>query len=585
MTEQCKATDVSLKSYFLGPQSENATWFQAAVNDLLIRWFDWRQSRYVEDGRAISPKDQASSGFKDRRKQVAGALNELSTRFEAEIPKYSPRYAGHMFSEIAMPALLGHLAALLHNPNIISGESARIAVHVEDEAIADLAKMVGFNLERHAGHFTSGGTIANFESVVRARARVALWMSLGAALAEVRQAKPDPCRDSMMGWPDFDAGIKFLSKHTSDWSQLLESWNFEKIGFSAFAKKMFDKFGVPTQYPVMLVPSHKHYCWPKAASIFGFGDETMKLVHLDSMGRLDPDHLRTRIKQSIQHGHPVMMVVSVAGTTELGVVDPIGEVNLVVQEFGSIWHHVDGAYGGFFASMNKEFCPNLSSELDGAMRAVASVDSMTIDPHKLGYVPYAAGVFMVANGRDYDLRAITAPYIQYSGKDRGPSTIEGSRPATGAAATWMLSKTLGFNSDGLGRVIMRNIEGRRLLEQELQNMKHPVRIVKTTDANVLCFVVADEGESLSVVNQRTKKIYEKLAHFDSRFTVSKTTITWQHYGALCERFSGSWGAACDTGEIVLLRMCLMNPFFTSKETAISYPREFALEVESIVNLI
>ena len=145
----------------------------------------------------------------------------------------------------------------------------------------------------------------------------------------------------------------------------------------------------------------------------------------------------------------------------------------------------------------------------------------------------------------------------------------------------MLAKTLGFTPTGLGRVIERNFDARNLLADELQKIKIPVRIVQMIASNVLCFVLAREGESLSTVNARTRMLYENLSRPDSKFVVSKTTITWQHYGDLCERFTGSWGAYADVREVVLIRMCLMNPFFTSKEMSLSYPEAFAHEVEMV----
>ena len=233
------------------------------------------------------------------------------------------------------------------------------------------------------------------------------------------------------------------------------------------------------------------------------------------------------------------------------------------------------------AAMSRGVDSKLSQDLIAAIDGFKFADSVTIDPHKLGYVPYSAGVFMTGDKRDYDLRAIEAPYIQYAETDRGPVTLEGSRPATGAAATWMLARTLGFTPTGIGRVIDRNFDARAILEAELLKIKIPARVVQTTASNVLCFVLAREGEAISAVNARTMCLHEALSRPDSKFVVSKTTINWQHYGELCERFTGSWGGYADVREVVLIRMCLMNPFFTSKEMSLSYPAAFAHEVEMV----
>jgi len=582
VTKDGSLADVALKSLFLGPQSENAVWLQSAVNDLLVRWFEWRQSRYVEDGRAISLTDTSSISFKEQRVQAKNMLAELSSRLEEEIPKYSPRYMGHMFSEISMPALLGHLAALIHNSNIISCESARIAVKIEDEAISELLKMIGFSDLAGTGHFTSGGTLANFEAVVRARARLALWMAVGAALSQATQEAANPLDDGVMGWALFDQKLRQLKEFVPDWQAAVDSWNFEKIGYADFKQRMLHVFGINLGNPVMLVPYHRHYCWPKAAALFGFGDETLKNISLDAEGHLDPASLSHRIAQARSSNSPVMMVVSVVGTTELGLVDPVHEVNEVCEATGHVWHHVDAAYGGFFATMNREVCLEMTDNLEKSLQGMGIAQSVTIDPHKLGYVPYSAGVFLTRDRRNYDLKSVSVPYIQYSDFDRGPFTIEGSRPVTGAAATWMVSKTIKLNAEGMGSIIARNFHARKMLEQELLKSRLPVRVAKTNDTNVLCFVVARQGENISSVNTRTSKIYDSMSGNNSKFMVSKTTIDWQHYPALCDRFSSSWSSTNDTGEISLVRICLMNPFFTSKEMALSYPSSFVSDLEAVV---
>jgi glutamate/tyrosine decarboxylase-like PLP-dependent enzyme len=98
---------------------------------------------------------------------------EILHRFRAEIPSFTPRYIGHMVTEISLPALMGHIINLVHKPNNITGEASRVGVQLEDEAIQDLSKMVGYNPAEASGLFTSGGTVPNFEGLLHARSRTA----------------------------------------------------------------------------------------------------------------------------------------------------------------------------------------------------------------------------------------------------------------------------------------------------------------------------------------------------------------------------------------------------------------------------
>lgn len=52
-----------------------------------------------------------------------------------------------MFSEISMPALLGHIITLLHNPNNISSEPSTVGTEIEKDAIHFLVNFSVINRE------------------------------------------------------------------------------------------------------------------------------------------------------------------------------------------------------------------------------------------------------------------------------------------------------------------------------------------------------------------------------------------------------------------------------------------------------
>ncbi|HND86124.1 MAG TPA: hypothetical protein PLU50_09965, partial [Pseudobdellovibrionaceae bacterium] len=92
MKTKCPPEESALKSFFLGPQSENSEWVQNQINEILNHWFHWRKGLYPTDGRAISRFDQGTKAFRRNQKQVEEALRILCRRFEGEIPQFSPRY-------------------------------------------------------------------------------------------------------------------------------------------------------------------------------------------------------------------------------------------------------------------------------------------------------------------------------------------------------------------------------------------------------------------------------------------------------------------------------------------------------------
>lgn len=583
MTQQCPPDEASLKSFFLGPQSENADWVRHEMLSVLDHWFQWRQDLFIEDGKAISRSDQKSTAFKERRSKTHQTLQELCQRFEAEIPQYSPRYIGHMYSEISLPALLGHFVALLHNPNNISTEAARVGAVVEDEAISALAKMIGFHHPRATGHFTSGGTVANIEALWRARYRLDHFLALGCYLNLKHHLKLSYSDAAHMGWTSYE--------------NYLQEFNIEEISLKkysavtqgpwAIADLYRQAYGRPYQGPVILVPNSKHYSWLKGISLLGLGDAAFWPITLNDQGILDLTSLQKQIQQAGAEDRPVMMVVSVAGTTELGQCDPIEKVQDYLDELKNnrkqdLWHHVDAAYGGYFCSLLSENNSSaLPEDVAPSFAAISRVDSVTLDPHKLGYVPYACGAFMVPDEKHYRVSAFDAKYIQSPNEsiDRWMKTLEGSRSAAGATATWMTAKTIGMDEQGYGRILARTIAARNKIKDEIERQCPRLGILDTQGMNLLSVVDRGHAAKLSAMNEQTEKLINKI-NDSGEFLVSKTYLKSPEYQLLIERHCQKWRIEMDEPGLLLLRMTLMNPFFLNKESKTNFTQRLLEIVNS-----
>lgn len=505
---ECDDDEIATKSFFLGPQAENGEWFQKLISELVSSWLVWRKQVF-QDGFGISADDLANEQFKKQQQSFRQAAMDLTKRFESEIPKFSPRYIGHMFSEISLPALVGHWVATLHNPNLIASESAPVGVQIEREAIAELAAMLGFTSSA-TGHFTSCGSVANLEAALRVRDQV-----------------------------------------TSEDREF-----------------------------IVLIPENKHYSWIKAAHVLGVKKNNLFSVGLDQSGVMSIPSLKKTLAELKRQSRTPAMIVSVLGTTELGNVDPIDQIQDILDEEyqGRVWHHVDAAYGGFFSSLRNSKENILSETVMSALRSLNRVQSATIDPHKLGYVPYACGAFICRDEQHYQTKIFDSPYIQYSSsKDPGLFTLEGSRSASGAAATWLTLKTIGTDSGGYGRIIARTIRIRRELEAKLR-LSSSVRLLNNQHTNVLCFTVGREGESLAKSNEWVQKFYDSHSKTGASFFVSKTSLALTTYSQLADTLFREWRPEVDASEVQVIRLALMNPFIQSKEMKLNILDEFCREV-------
>jgi glutamate/tyrosine decarboxylase-like PLP-dependent enzyme len=99
--------------------------------------------------------------------RFAGAFAEFTGRLKDNYPFFHPRYAGQMLKPPHPAAVVGHLTAMLINPNNHALDGGPATAAMEREAVAQLAAMFGY--DTHLGHLTTSGTIANLEALFVAR--------------------------------------------------------------------------------------------------------------------------------------------------------------------------------------------------------------------------------------------------------------------------------------------------------------------------------------------------------------------------------------------------------------------------------
>ena len=224
-----------------------------------------------------------------------------------------------------------------------------------------------------------------------------------------------------------------------------------------------------------------HGCISKAMDIAGFGSDALRCIAVDSAHRIDVAALRAQIARDREIGLKPFLVVASAGTVDIGAIDELGELAALCAE-ENIWFHVDGAFGALGI-----LSPALAPLLSGIERA----DSIALDFHKWGQVPYDAGFLLVRDGeRHRDAFAAPAAYLRRETRglaggspwpcDLGPDLSRGFR----ALKTWFTLKTYG--TEKLGAIITRScalagyLEARILAEPRLE-------LLAPVNLNIVCF--------------------------------------------------------------------------------------------------
>ena len=146
--------------------------------------------------------------------------------------------------------------------------------------------------------------------------------------------------------------------------------------------------GADIRRGVLYASDQAHHSVLKSAKMAGIMPDRVRAIQTDGRYRLRAGALAEAIAEDRRRGLMPFAVVSNAGTTNTGAVDPLDDVaDLCERE--SLWHHIDGAYGAFFY---------LWDELRPVLHGLSRADSLTLDPHKGMFLPYGTGALLVRDG-------------------------------------------------------------------------------------------------------------------------------------------------------------------------------------------
>lgn len=369
---------------------------------------------------------------------------DLFARFTRDIIPHSmkipsPRYFG-LFNPtpLAVGVWAEALAAALNQNQAVWRNSPAASV-VEARVLRWLCEMIGYPAESY-GTMTSGGSEANLVALKCARDRAA------------RHAR--------------DFGLRRAAAALNDPTD-------SNSDASAPSRAGGDL--------VVYASDQSHYSFEKSVDILGLGRRSLRKIATDERFHIRVDLLRAEIERDLAAGNIPVCVVGSAGATSTGIIDPLDELADVAAERG-VWFHVDAAYGGALA---------LSEKHRHLMKGIERADSVTIDPHKWMFVPFAAGATLVRDGGRVlrDSFDITPEYFseQRGGEDVPFDCFRYGQLGTkrfNALKVWMALKTLGTR--GYAEIIDRQIELTRHLASSLRDAGN-FETVGEVETAVCCF--------------------------------------------------------------------------------------------------
>ena len=160
----------------------------------------------------------------------------------------------------------------------------------------------------------------------------------------------------------------------------------------------------------IIVGAQGHYSIARAAAILGLGRNAVFKVPLDAEYCTDVAQCDTAFSAARKAGFRKLILVGSSGSTPTGSFDDLVQLAKIARKHHA-WFHVDAAYGA-----GLEFSRRFRWRLKGLDLA----DSLIFDPHKMMFMPLAAGGVLVRNGaRLLEPLEEGAPYL-FGSKRRFP---------------------------------------------------------------------------------------------------------------------------------------------------------------------
>lgn len=221
--------------------------------------------------------------------------------------------------------------------------------------------------------------------------------------------------------------------------------------------------------PEIIIPKSAHFSFKKAADMLNL---RIMEAELDEDYAVDINSVKELISPN------TIAIVGIAGTTELGVIDPIEELsNICIEK--NIYLHVDAAFGGYSIPFLKYWGYNFP-DFDFSLPGVSSI---TIDPHKMGLAPIPTGCILFRDKTYLESISTETPYLT----EKEQSTIVGTRTGASAAAAWALMKYLGKN--GYAKIAKKCMDVTQTLADGIEQLGF--ELIRKPQLNLLAFKSSD----------------------------------------------------------------------------------------------
>jgi len=236
----------------------------------------------------------------------------------------------------------------------------------------------------------------------------------------------------------------------------------------------------------IILPESAHFSFQKIASLMD-----MKLVSVPLNKHYYADI--TKIKDKINEN--TAAILGIAGSTELGTIDPIPELSEICLD-ENLFFHVDAAFGGFIIP----FLKDLNFDVPDFDFRSKGVSTISIDAHKMGYSAIPLGAIIIRDKKWLDEISVESHCIS----GRKQAGILGTRSGGPVAAAYAVARYLG--RDGYRKVAENCMNITRYTEKKIMEMG--LTLVTKPTMNVLGIQVKNVPKFVKKLSEYGWKVNE-----------------------------------------------------------------------------
>jgi L-2,4-diaminobutyrate decarboxylase len=436
-------------------------------------------------GDSIEPDYERARTFRieDAGRPLEAVIPKLVRTLQGMFIWGHPRSQINVVPNPTIASIVGYLLPLIYNPNLVSEESSRLFAEAEVRVAAMLADLVGYDSQKARGVFTFGGT--------------------GTLLYGIKVGLEKACPGA--------------SRH-----------------------------GLREDV-VIIASEQSHYSCLTVASWLGIGQENVISVptHLDNS--IDVVAFESALRETLGAGRRVAAIVATMGSTDAFGIDDLQTLSAIrdrlANEFKLPYRphlHADAVIGWAWSVFNDySFLTNALGFRGRTVRALAAAhhriqhlrlaDSVGVDFHKTGYVPYVSSLVLFQDEGDLALIARqreSMPYLFQSGDHHpGMVTLETSRAAGGVMAA--MANLLLLGKEGYRTLLGHSVEMAEVLREGIESHPHltvlngdnvgPVTLFRAYPDHVNTFTIKDRErtdpkmrDELRAHNEYNRRIFERV---------------------------------------------------------------------------